>query len=151
MTTPQIPATEIVLSVPAGRSYDLVMEHAVYSCPDSKNYRYRRTRLITFRTAEGWMEVIYRIAVVHRADPRNLDAARAIPQPARERIRAYLVGAKTRRILVTPGSYRFYLLDENSGCRLSHKPRTARRLPGDAYFHFGDLTKGDRLVVPVDL
>jgi hypothetical protein len=141
-----MPDGSIVLSVPAGKSYDLVLEHFIYSCPIS--YNYRSTDLITFRTAEGLMEKLFTISRVVKLNPLDIDASFGVPDEILQRIRGYLGVAQNRGVLDRPGEYRFYLLDEESAICLPHQPRARTRLQGAAYFQKCSLLSGERYVNP---
>jgi hypothetical protein len=138
---------DIVLSVPAGKSYDLILEHFVYSCPD--NYQYDETRVITFRTAQDRMERLFSIGQVIRLDPRDIDAAFEVPTQIRERIKGYISVAHSRGILEAVGPYRFYILAEDAVVELLHAPRTRDHLKGAHYFTTAELTSGTELVSPL--
>jgi hypothetical protein len=144
-----MPNEDLVLSVPAGKSYDLILEHFIYSCPDNKNYQYDETELVTFRTVEGKMEKLFRIARVIRLDPRDVDAAFEVPSDFRERIKGYISVATNRGILQTEGPYRFYILDEEAVSNLAHAPHARQRLEGDHYFSRAELASGKAVVAPL--
>ena len=51
-----------VLSVPAGITYELIIETQIHSCPhEKKKYQYHPTPYITFRNLKGEMESLYKI------------------------------------------------------------------------------------------
>ena len=85
---PQVP-NATVLSVPAGLTYDLVLEHFIYSCPDRVPWTYDPTDLITFRTAEGNMEKLFNIERVVSAIPADIQTRYEIAEPIRDRIAGY--------------------------------------------------------------
>ena len=134
-----------VLSVPAGLSYDLVLEHLIYSCPD--RFHYDTTHLITFRTAEGHMEKIFRIDEVHRLNPLDIDATYDVAPDRMARVRGYISVARNRSILTESGSYRFYFVTEERD--LPHLPETAERANGPIYFTAAELMRGTRIVCPI--
>ena len=136
----------VALSVPAGLSYELILKHRIYSCPES--YQYQALRLITPRTAEGIMEKIFTIRRVHKADPAHLDQAR-LPEDDRSRIAAYIPDARAAGILNADGDFRFYLLDADPAFELSHCPRPPERLDGVHYFSVEQLTGGTQVVSPI--
>ena len=138
-----------VLSVPAGRSYDLILEHFIYSCPDTPAYAYDDTELIAFRTAEGHMEKLFRINRIVGFDPRDIEATYDVPQNIRERISGYLTVAANCGILDTTGRYRFYILNEDGVKPLPHAPRASERLKGAHYFTHAELTAGRVIVTPI--
>ena len=51
-----------VLSVPAGITYEIILETQIHSCPnDKKKYQYDPTQFITFRNIKGEMDSLYKI------------------------------------------------------------------------------------------
>ena len=136
----------VAISVPAGLSYELILRHRIYSCPDS--YQYQALRLITPRTAEGFMEKIFTIRRVHKADPAHLDQAQ-LPEDDRSRIAAYIPDARSAGILNEDGDFRFYLLDDEPAFDLPHCPRPPERLDGVHYFSVDRLTGGAPVVSPI--
>jgi hypothetical protein len=148
--TPTVSDSKTVLSVPTGKSFDLVMEHLIYSCPDTPPYAYEQTELITLRTAEDKMEKIFHIKKVVRCPPMDVEATYEIPIPIRKRLMGYIPVAQHRGILTNPRQpYRFYILDEDGFTRLPHTPHTATRSKGAVYFTLAELTAGRPIVVPI--
>lgn len=139
-----------VLSVPAGISYELIQKHRIYSCPDS--YNYQSVRLISPRTAEGFMENIFTIRRIHTADPKHLEQAE-LSDDDRSRIAAYISDAQPTGILNRSGEFRFnifrfYILDAEP-TTLKHCPRPPERLDGAHYFLIDRLTDGTMVVQPI--
>ena len=51
-----------VLSVPAGITYEIILETQIHSCPnDKEKYKYDPTQFITFRNIKGEMDSLYKI------------------------------------------------------------------------------------------
>jgi hypothetical protein len=134
-----------VLSVPAGISYEFLLKHRIYSCPDS--YKYESVRLISPRTAEGVMENIFTIRRILTADPEHLKQAN-LSDDDRSRIAAYISDAHPTGILKDDGEFRFYILDAEP-TTLKHRPRPPVRLDGAHYFWTDRLTDGSEVVTPI--
>jgi len=143
-----MPHHDPVLSVPSGKTYDLILEHFIYSCPNTKTWQYESTNFITFRTAEGNMERIFGISAVFTLNPLDIQAAFAIPEPVRDRINGYIAVAQNRGVMEHDGEYRFYILHEDTVVRLPHSPHTEQRLKGAAYFTINELSRGVPIVTP---
>src|SRR5689334_11848642 len=106
--------TDLVLSVPAGKTYDLILEHFIYSCPDDSRYAYDDSDLITFRRADGTMERLFKIARVVQAVPMDIHATYGLPVGLQERIAGYISVARNKRVIQDPGQpFRFYILEED--------------------------------------
>jgi hypothetical protein len=134
--------------VPAGLSYDLVLEHFIYSCPDRNPWTYKETDLITFRTAEGNMEKLFKIERVVRVIPADIQSMYEVAESIRDRIVGYIQVATHRGVMTEPGAYRFCILEENPE-PLPHAPHTAERRKGAVYFSRGELTAGHTVVTPL--
>jgi hypothetical protein len=144
-----MPDTRPVLSVPAGKIYDLIFEHLIYSCPGSPAYQYADTELITFRTAAGRMAQILKIQKIYTVRPEDLAAEFSIPEDHRTRIAAYITAARKSGVLEKPGVYRFYILDDEPVATLPHRPTPKTQIKGAAYFTMTQLTSGAPIVVPI--
>src|SRR4051794_11906358 len=105
-----MPQPDLVLSVPTGYSYDLVLEHFIYSCPDDTRYQYDDTDWITFRKDDGVMERIFKIDRVVSLAPVDIEATHEVVANLRDRIMGYLsVAHNKKRVIEDPGNrYRFY-------------------------------------------
>ena len=131
---------DLVLSVPAGKTYDLILKHFIYSCPDLPAWFYKPTEFIAFRTAEDYMERIFNIAQVIKVNPLNIATASELSESIRIKIRNYIDDAKPRSVMEKSGNYRFYILHEKDVVKLPHSPHTKDRLQGAHYFSFKQLT-----------
>jgi hypothetical protein len=143
-----MPDDPIVLSVPAGFTYDLIQEHLIYSCPDTRAYQYRPTVFLTPRTGNGHMEKLFTVAQIVRLNPLDIRATFDISEEILDRIRGYLGVAQNKGVLEEPGFYRFYILDADSITPLPHNPQPTTRLQGAAYFRKSCLLSGDSYVTP---
>jgi hypothetical protein len=143
-----MPHLDPVLSVPAGKTYDLILEHFIYSCPDTEPFKHESTNFITFRTAEGKMERIFGILGTVTLNPIDIEATFSIPEDLRDRIKGYVGVARNRGVMKHDGEYRFYILRDDAVVDLPHTPSTLERLPGPAYFTIDELTRGDQTVTP---
>src|SRR5205823_9277679 len=103
-------APPTVLSVPAGKTYAIICDHLVYSCPAA--YTYKPTSMICFRTAPPAckMERVFTIQQIVEADPRDIPGTSNAESLVRSRIAAYVSDARPSGVLAKPGPYRFYLL-----------------------------------------
>lgn len=132
-----------VLSVPAGKTYDLILTHRIYSCPDLPPWTYPSTQLIAFRTAEGFMEKVFEIAKVVTVNPFDIDSALNLPVSTKSRIKDYIGEASPRGVMAESGNYRFYFLDSTNVVDLPHAFHTNERLTGVHYFPLKQLMSRD--------
>jgi hypothetical protein len=137
-----------VLSVPAGKSYDFIFEHLIYSCPVAPAYEYKDAELIAFRRASGHMEQVLTIGKIHTLRPEDIDAEYSIREEERARISAYITVARKSGVLDKGDSFRFYILGDEPVAMLPHRPAPKSPLKGAAYFRLADLTSGNPAVVP---
>jgi hypothetical protein len=120
-----------VLSVPAGRTYEIIHQHFIYSCPTTYTYK-PNVRLITFRTAppETAMRTVLEIQKVVEADPTDTEKMCIASRATEARIANYVAAARQTRAFDQPGRYRFYLLASTPVAVLAHAPRTAEPQKG---------------------
>ena len=141
---------EMVLSVSAGETYHLILEHFIYSCPDDNGHRYDDTEFIAFRQGDGTMTRLFRIEQEVRIVPAEVLTASSLPDGLRERIVGYLSVARNRGIIETPQRpYRFYVLNEEEVEELPHRPHTEPRSQGAIYFDRAELKAGRSVVKPL--
>jgi hypothetical protein len=141
---------DLVLSVPAGMSYDSILKHNIYSCPDTSAYSYRDVGLLTPRLASGGMEWIYPIKSIVKANPETLAETDRMDPITKRAIAAYIHDARGASVLDYQGPYRFYLLDRDHRVDLRGRtPITLFEPLGVVYFTYRDLTEGPHQVRPV--
>jgi hypothetical protein len=142
--------SEKVLSVPCGKSQDLILQHLVYACPDGEPGAEGSVELITFRPPPyGEMGRVFPLEGIVVAYPADLEEGAGVPEPVRGQLLRYLGPARRRRLFEGDGCYRFYLLKLQGSMVLSHKPRPDQDYPGPIYFLLEDLLRGDTVVGPV--
>lgn len=144
-----MPASHLVLSVPAGKTYAIINRHLVYSCPAA--YTYKSTPMITFRTAPpaAAMEKVFTIQQIELADPLNIQGTCTADTALRARIAAYVAAARPAGVLVKTGKYRFYILDPKDVLPLPHAPTSIEPSKGPLYFSLADLQSGNPMVTPL--
>ncbi len=145
----KVPQSPKVLSVPAGKSYGLILKHLIYSCPEA--YTYKNTPLITFRTTppDAIMEKVFAIQKVERADPSKIEETCAASDPIKKRITAYVAAAGPAGILAKSGYYRFYILAPDDVVQLVPAPKAAYTQQGPIYFSLAELQSGKEIVEPL--
>ena len=136
-----------VLSVPAGKTHDWILQHKVYSCPEE--YCYPEAKHFAPRDAKGDIHVVFKIDSVHSANPFDIDAEN-LPEHARRRISGYISAVQHKKgILDNGGSYRFYLLSECEEGHLNPPAKTRTRLTNACCFDFEELVSKKPFVEPL--
>jgi hypothetical protein len=105
------PKVPIVISVPAGKTIDLIAKHGIYSCPDMDPWRFEEEGLIAFPDRHGCMDEYYHIARLVILNPQDVECSFNISEELRGRIAAYLLEARPRGVIEQPGNYRFYFVE----------------------------------------
>jgi hypothetical protein len=139
---------DLVLSVPAGKSYALVLKHHIYSCPAS--YQYESTTFITFRTAppSSQMEKVFRIRKVIQIDPTQAESGWEAEEYTKTQIAAYITAAQQTGVLKKRGQYKFYILDVHTALTLSPPVVSPANTLGANYYSLTDLQSGIPTVQP---
>lgn len=142
-------ASDLVISVPAGKSYAIINQHLIYSCPAA--YTYKSTPLITFRTAPpaAKMEKVFTIEQIVSANPTDIEGTCKVEPDLRSRIATYVSAARPAGVLNRPGIYRFYILSRSNVLMLPHAPKPDEPSKGLLYFSLGDLQSGNPTVTPL--
>ena len=137
-----------VLSIPAGATYELVMQHRIYSCSNKSGYQHKKTLFLTFRRGNGGeMEALYKISKLLCFDPNvegQTDRELADPdlsEREKSRIRDYMAAhpwwAEPSEAAAAAEGVRFYVLGEP--IELRNKPRPKRNNVGFWYYDIAEL------------
>lgn len=100
----------IVISVPAGRTYDLIPKHCIYSCPDKASWHFDDEGLIAFRDTQGFMDEYHHITQMVILNPQEVESSLHVPPELRSRIAGYLQDVRPRGAIEELGDFRFYIL-----------------------------------------
>lgn len=132
-----------VLSIPAGRSLSRVQEHNVYSCPDTKNYNYKRPLFVAFRQGNGGiMNKLYKIENIIIFNPTNQNEIQALqnstyPENIKKRILSYVTSVNFS--IPIDHNIRFYILSEDQNIDLSHNPKPPRNNAKFTYYTLKEI------------
>ena len=139
-----------VLSVPVGKTYALVTEHNVYSCPVSHPEHDETVDAFAPRNEEGRIPKIHKIAARIVTDPNNPDFSSYFNTEYAQNIKAYISVVKSiAGILDGGGKYRFYVLEDVEKGTLKHAPRLSRPGPAHVYISLKELLSGSKFVNPL--
>ena len=132
---------ELVLSVPAGKTYACLIQHKLYSCPEC--YQHKTTRFLSPRNSDGRMEFVFQIQATVTLDPRNSVHLSQVHNTYRQRIVGYIADAlQLPGMLDSGGQYRFYFLSETMFSGLPLRPQINPNSAEHLYFDLQDLVSG---------
>ncbi|NDY73082.1 hypothetical protein DO021_15475 [Desulfobacter hydrogenophilus] len=132
-----------VLSIPAGKTFDLVEKYKIYECPNNSSYNYKKTIFITFRnTGGGVMKKLYKIEdiiVFNPAEKSDLDRvmdSMTEEQTKKERLQDFIKECKYEH----PGEEKkFYILSADEIIDLQNKPKPKRNNAKFTYYRLFDI------------
>lgn len=136
-----------VLSVPAGKTFDLISKFYIHACPNS--YPYKTPLYMTFRKKGGEMDTLYQIEDIVIINPSE-DSYKTIIEKStikeKDRIQNYILQRKAEwRFKAKDEDYRFYILSKKREIKLPHKPKIINS--GHCYFSLAELLCGEKDVV----
>ncbi|GGG88722.1 hypothetical protein [Paenibacillus radicis (ex Gao et al. 2016)] len=138
-----------VLSVAAGKTYELTKIHGIHACPDSNIYK--TPIYITFRMAGGGeMEYLYKIRDIVVFDPTMPSLSLMLegldPEFAM-RIKGYVSDRSTGAFgFEKDEPYRFYYLDVQNAIHLPHHPKPEKNNTGPRYYSIASCIKGEKII-----
>lgn len=136
--------SNLVLSVAAGATSDIVNATEIHACPDDDRYSYRETPFLAVRKIGGYIDFIHKIEDIEIINPRDKLALGHLVEPIRDRVRRYIELRERVIGFETQGNYKFYILKAYR--ELSHAPAPPRNRPGPCYYTLDDLLCGDKVV-----
>jgi hypothetical protein len=140
-----------VLSIPAGKSLELVEQYNIYVCPDTKNYNYKKSIFVGFRKAGGGvMERLYKIEYIIILNPTIENEVETFknsiyPKDVKTRILNYIQTANYN----TPIDFdeKFYVLSLTETIELNNKPRPQRNNAKFTYYTLSEVLSKE-IIVP---
>ncbi|GAU09288.1 hypothetical protein [Desulfoplanes formicivorans] len=141
-----------VLSIPAGKTIDLVQKYLIYECPDRKEYRYKKTIFVTFRAnGGGTMEKLYKIKDVIVFNPTlksDIDRANEYinDKKINERLNKFISESNYK----DSEEKKFYILADDEVIELKNKPRPARNNVKFTYYRLADILT-QKIVKPASM
>lgn len=137
---------EEVISVPAGRTFDLVKRFGVYICPNTQRYNYRNTLYMTFRPRGGIMETLYPVKELYilRCNEEELNQLE-MQESHRQAILSYLKNAGDNHPKQSD-EMRVYILDQDKTIQLPRgtKPLRTRGMANHCYYYLADMLDAER-------
>jgi hypothetical protein len=123
---------EEVLSLPAGKTSDLIQKHKVYSCKaNSRNAKDKRPLFMAFREKGGAMSTLYKLEYSVRMDPKAPNAIEKLENSDADpghikRIKEYLESFPRLEESFPAEDYTFYVFSTDCNIDLPNKPRPAK-------------------------
>jgi hypothetical protein len=134
---------EEVLSIPAGRTFSMVMHHQIYWCPDSKGHNHKKSLYVTFREPRGGtMRNLYKIEdvlVLNPSDNSQFNAFKASRYSAvlKKRIKN-LINDKAHTSPMS-GDLKFYILSQKDTIQLTNCPKPKLNTRKFMYYTLKDI------------
>jgi hypothetical protein len=140
-----------VLSIPAGKSLELVEQYNIYVCPDTKNYNYKKPIFVGFRKSGGGvMDRLYKIEDIIILNPTIKSEVDTFnnsiySEDIKTRILNYIEASN----YISPIDFdeRFYVLSETETIELNHKPRPQRNNAKFTYYTLSEVLSKE-IIVP---
>lgn len=141
-----------VLSVSAGKTYDVIHEYCIHACPNTSNYNYKKPLFITFRKSHGgMMERLYKIEdeiVLDPHSPHVEDEIKNSNYKFQRRLINYIKDRKKEWKFEVQEKFKFYILSEIGQIELKHCPKPkGGNGPGPRYYSLSELLSGKKEVV----
>lgn len=141
---------DLVLSVPAGGTFDLIEKYHVHAFPNKKSYNYKKTFYITFRQkGGGMMRRVYKIVEKIKMNPHIHNSIKSSLE-TNPMYAGRLKGYITERIkdfgFEQGDEYLFYLLSTEEIIDLPHLPRPQANNAGPRYYSLSTLTSGNEII-----
>jgi hypothetical protein len=142
---------EEVLSIPAGRTISMVMNHQIYWCEDSKDHNHKKALYVTFREPGGGiMRNLYKIEdiiLLNPSDNSQFNAFKASRYSAvlKKRIKS-LINDKSHTSPMT-GDLKFYILSQKDTIQLTNCPKPKLNTRKFTYYTLKDILT-EKEVIP---
>lgn len=139
---------ERVLSVPAGKTFDIVDRYHIHAHPDSKSYNYAKTNYISFRQSGGGaMKSIFTIDetfLINMEDWENEIQKLQLDPLIKIQLTGYINERMDGLKFEQASIYKFYHLKHY--CSLPNHPHPERNNPGGWYYSLNELLTSDGIV-----
>lgn len=133
-----------VLSVSAGKTFDIIKKYNIHACPSS--YSYKTPIFITFRNKGGGnMDTLYKIDDILLLNPNNVSYKTIIENSKlkySKRLLDYIEERKNKWKFEKSEDYRFYILSETEQISLKHSPKPPTNNSGARYYSLSEMLSG---------
>lgn len=139
-----------ILSVPAGKTFDVITKYHIHACPDTASYNYRDPLFITFRQSKGGvMEKLYKIEDIIILAPMNKSVLKDVADSNdkyADRLLNYIRERTIAHGFNKNVTYKFYILSEEEFISLDHKPRPEKNNAGGWYYTLTEMLSKKEIV-----
>ncbi len=114
----------IVISIPASETIDLIYKYQIHAHPDKVGYEYKDVQYYTFRKKGGIMEKLFEIEKIITINPYNIDEIKKynLTSEVEHRVRKYVEERlKSFKFEHKGINYKFYILNYKED--LKHNPK----------------------------
>ncbi|MFR2796963.1 MAG: hypothetical protein ACLTBI_07635 [Romboutsia timonensis] len=114
----------IVISIPASGTIDLIYKYQIHAHPDKVGYEYKDVQYYTFRKKGGIMEKLFEIEKIITINPYNIDEIKKynLTSEVEHRVRKYVEERlKSFKFEHKGINYKFYILNYKED--LKHNPK----------------------------
>lgn len=142
-----------VLSIPAGKTIDLIEKYNIYVCPDNRDYSYKKSLFLSFRAKNGGeMKKLYKIEdilvfniVDFENSQKNIDLSLGVLERISNYISSYKEQFENNNDSFFTDNMRFYILSENENIELSLKPKPEKNNSKHSYYTLKEILTLDIL------
>lgn len=139
-----------VLSVPAGKTLEIIEKYNIHACPNTKNYNYKSSLFITFRMNNGGqMKTLYGIDDVIILNPHNASQIQSLKEMGlayTDRILKYIEKREQGLGFGKGEEHRFYILSEKNKIELPHAPKPRANNSGGWYYSLSEMLNGKEFI-----
>jgi hypothetical protein len=144
-----------VLSLPAGRTSNLIQKYQVYSCT-AENAKYKTPLFMAFREKDGGaMSTLYKLEAGILLNPRDPDAIERLKSSDADpghiiRIQGYINDHPQLQDSFSNGDHLFYVFSTDCNIDLSNKPKPAKNTTSPVYYTLKEMLEEKILPLKAD-
>lgn len=141
----------IVISIPASGTIDLIYKYQIHAHPDKLGYEYKDVKYYTFRRKGGIMDKLFEIEKIITINPYNIDDIKEynLKPEIENRVKEYIEERlRSFKFEHTDINYKFYILNYKE--ELKHKPKKPKQ-NNQCYITLDELRSGKQLVNTIKL
>ena len=139
-----------VLSIPAGKSINLVNKYKIYVCPDSSAYNYKKSIFVSFRNKGGGvMDKLFKIEDILVFNPTIKSELQRVndielPESVKKRIFGYIKEAKFQK--EKDDVKKFFILSMDQIIELKHNPHPKKNNAKFSYYTLSDILTKEEVI-----
>lgn len=141
----------IVISIPASGTIDLIYKYQIHAHPDKVGYEYKDVRYYTFRKKGGVMDKLFEIEKIITINPYNIDEIKQynLTSEIENRLKNYIKERRESFKFEHKNiKYKFYILNYKEN--LEHNPKKPRQ-NNHCYISLDELHSGKEFINTIKL